>query len=237
MRLFSLVVLSFVLACSNSEAPQPMIPQLQIAAGNNQTAAVGKELPSSVGALLSDKTTGTPLPGRVVNWLVVSGGGAVFAGATETGTNGVASQRWTLGGQIGEQRLVARWVDPETGQPFTIDTAKATAVADVAMEFHAVFGGPSNLAVNDVGIIEYWFEDDYGNTTTLCLDAGSPDRITWVSDDPSSLEVQAGVLTRPNGRHAVTVKALKPKMGIAVMGTPDPKCSAAIPAGVIFNVS
>lgn len=231
-----LVLLSFVvLACSDSQAPQ-MIPQLSIRAGNNQITTVGKELPQAVEALLSDKTSGAPLPGRVVNWVVISGGGSVFAGVTETGVDGIAKQRWTLGGMVGEQRVVVRWVEPATGEPVTIDTAKAQAIAGVAAELHAQHSGPSSLAVGGEGLIEYWFEDDWGNETTVCKDGGSIHRIAWTSEDSNALEV-TGTRILPNGRPAVVVTAKAARAtGIAVTGIPDPACSSALSAGAVFTV-
>lgn len=233
-----LMVLSFVvLACSDSQAP-PMAPQLLITAGNNQSGPVGQELPQSVSARLSDKTSGAPLAGRVVNWVVLSGNGSIFAGATQTGGDGIAKQRWTLGGSVGEQRLVVRWIDPDTGEPVTIDTAKAQATPGPAVEFFAWTTGPTTLTIGEERAVEYWFEDSWNNPTTVCADGGSIDRIAWISEDATRLEILPGVSILPNGHAAVTVKAKSASTGsIAITGTPDRACSNAASAGVAFSFS
>jgi hypothetical protein len=104
------------------------VPQLVIVAGDRQTDTVGRTLAAQIQARLTDALNGAPLPGRIVNWIVVEGGGSVFAPVGQTGSDGVARQTWTLGMTVGKQKLVARWIDPETGATVTLDSALATAL-------------------------------------------------------------------------------------------------------------
>jgi len=127
MNRYAITLLVLLAACGESTQPT-IVPQLSIVAGNAQTDTIGKTLPTQIAAMLRDRQSGAPLPGRIVNWVVIDGGGAVFAPVVQTGGDGIARQTWTLGMTPGGQTLVARWLNPDTGEPVTIDTARATAV-------------------------------------------------------------------------------------------------------------
>jgi len=69
------------------------------------------------------------LAGQIVNFVVASGGGSVFAGASVTNVDGVAQERWTLGLSTAEpQRVEVRAVDPSTGEPKVFGVFQATAL-------------------------------------------------------------------------------------------------------------
>lgn len=203
---YVLVVLVLV-GCGTDASAPAIVPELSIIAGDAQTDTVGKTLPQRITAALRDRQSGAPLAGRVVNWVVVEGGGGVFAGVVQTGADGLARQQWTLGTAPGNQKLVARWIDPDTGEPVTVDTARAMAVSGVAASFLVNFSGSNVLAVGDTGIIAYWYEDQFGNGTTACTDRGSPDRVVWSSADTAALEPLGTTLTLSNGKRATQVVA------------------------------
>ena len=78
---------------------------------------------------------------QVLNFVVTSGGGSVFANVVLTGTPssgpaaklpGVGSDKWTLGPTAGPQTVEARLVDPKTGATLTQATFHATALAGTA---------------------------------------------------------------------------------------------------------
>jgi hypothetical protein len=123
-----LIAVALLAACGENASQPTIVPQLSIIAGNAQIDTIGKVLPTQIAAALRDKESGAPLAGRIVNWVVVDGGGSVFAPVVQTGADGIARQTWTLGMTPGGQTLVARWLNPDTGEPVTIDTARATAV-------------------------------------------------------------------------------------------------------------
>jgi len=139
----------YALTACGSEAtqPPPIVPELSIVAGNLQIDTIGKTLPTQVAAMLRDKQTGAPLAGRIVNWVVINGGGSVFASVVQTGLDGMARQTWTLGMTPGGQTLVARWLNPDTGEPVTIDTAKATALPRATMLVNNS-AGPMQIVVH-----------------------------------------------------------------------------------------
>lgn len=201
-----ILLATLVLGCADASAPPALIvPQLAIVAGDVQTDTVTRTLPVQLGAKLTDQASGAPLGNRVVSWLVVEGGGAVFAPVSQTGSDGVARQSWTLGPVAGRQRLVARYIDPETGEPVTLDTAQATGTPDVA----AVVRGYSSQATNALPVGDsVWIWLAYfdahapcptclGNADPPCADGGSRDRadlVQWSTTDTTEAVTRGGQL-------------------------------------------
>jgi hypothetical protein len=68
---------------------------------------------------------GHPVKGQLVNFVVVEGGGTVFAGSAITDNKGVAQDYWTLG-CCESQALEVRAVDPTTGKKYTYARFTAT---------------------------------------------------------------------------------------------------------------
>jgi hypothetical protein len=91
-------------------------------AGDNQTAAVGASLPVDPTILIMD-TQGQPLPGVVILWSVLAGGGGVSHAPDTTDANGVASVQWTMGTGIGTHTLLVSG----NNVPGAVFTATATA--------------------------------------------------------------------------------------------------------------
>ena len=101
---------------------------LDILSGNAQTAPVLTELPQPVVVKVTDDK-GHAVRGQIVNFVVTAGGGHVFAGTAITNGDGIAQERWTLGGVAGLQTLEARAVNTSTGQPLVFGTFTATGTA------------------------------------------------------------------------------------------------------------
>src|SRR5206468_2553006 len=162
MRLSSLARLAGLLVLASCVAPvdtdQAVGPlSLSVISGNNQSAPPGTELTDPLVARVDD-SRGHAVKGQIVNFVVVSGGGSVFAGASITGADGIVQERWTLGFS-GPQQVEARAIDNATGAKltFAIFTATLTDVAppvvtDVATSpADPVSGSPFDLTavVND----------------------------------------------------------------------------------------
>src|SRR5689334_4382965 len=97
---------------------------LSVVSGNNQTVPPGTELPNPLVARVED-SRGRAVGGQIVNFVVVSGGGSVFAGAAISGRDGIVQERWTVGSS-GPQQVEARAVDNATGEKLTFATFTAT---------------------------------------------------------------------------------------------------------------
>src|SRR5258705_8858224 len=155
-RLAGLLVLASCIAPVDTDQAVGSLT-LSLVSGNNQTAPPGTELPNPLVARVEDSRA-HPVKGQIVNFVVVSGGGSVFAGAAISGGDGIVQERWTVG-LSGPQQVEARAVDGQTGEKitFAIFTATLTDVqAPVVSEVAAsptdpVSGSPFDLTavVND----------------------------------------------------------------------------------------
>lgn len=176
MNRFWLMAVALLAGCSASDGgtSAPTRPSLAIVSGANQTDTVGKTLPVQIGAKLTDANSGAPLSGRILNWSVVTGGGALFVAVTQTGSDGIGRNSWTLGLSVGQQTVVARYIDPDTGTPITTDTARATALYAAAALIWANNEAPSPhpagiawssppISRGQTFTLYYGFIDQYGN--------------------------------------------------------------------------
>jgi hypothetical protein len=123
-------LLAAVLACADETGPAPPgIPaSMEIVGGDAQSGEVGTELPAPLVVRVRD-SAGTVVPNQIVNFRVTAGGGSVFAGVSLTNSAGLAQDRWTIGTSTADsQRVEARAVDNNTGQPLTFAVFAATAL-------------------------------------------------------------------------------------------------------------
>lgn len=162
----SLLMLTAV-ACGGSSEPSVITPQLQIVAGDAQVDTVGQTLPVQLGAQLMNAATGDPIPGRILQWTVVGNSGALFVSVSQTGNDGIARNSWTLGTTPGEQKVTARYIDPDTGLPVTLDTAFATATAGKPTAMWTETNGGNANDKQTIGLT-YGFWDQYSNPTDAC---------------------------------------------------------------------
>jgi adhesin/invasin len=101
--------------------------QVAVNDGNNQTAQVGTQLPTSPSVKVTDQFT-NPVSGVSVTFATAAGNGTVNGGSELTGVDGVARVgSWTLGVSAGTQTMTAT-SSGLTGSPVSF-TATATAGA------------------------------------------------------------------------------------------------------------
>ena len=136
------LALALLLACNGDGITVPQLkPLLSIVpgGGENQSGVVGTTLPLP----LVVQVTGVSgsANGQILNFVVTSGGGSVFANVVQTGTpssgpysklSGIGQDRWTLGPTAGPQTVEARLVDPKTGETLTQAVFHATATVGAA---------------------------------------------------------------------------------------------------------
>lgn len=129
-----------------SVSPTPLL-SIVPGGGDNQTGAAGTTLPLPLVVKLVGVSGA--VNNRVLNFVVTSGAGTVFATAVETGMPttgpaagqaGIGQDTWTLGPAVGPQTVEARLVDPKTGQTLTQATFRATALAGSAAILKTVAG-------------------------------------------------------------------------------------------------
>ena len=133
----SVVLGSFVVVagCDPATSPAalsaPQSVQLELISGGDQTGPVGLELPAPVQVRITDRNLGLPVPGFVVNWVVTSGAGTTFVGATQTNARGFTQNVWTLGATPGRQTLEVRAISPADGSKLVFATIAATGTIPV----------------------------------------------------------------------------------------------------------
>ena len=216
-------------ACGESPAEpgdggNPLAPtRLDIIAGNGQTDTVGQTLVSPVtvrvlsgtGASLSGSgAADEPVVGQVVTFVVVGGGGSVFAGTATTDSLGQVAEIWTFGRTAGVQQLEARAVRSD-GTPIVFATATGTAVpespavVDVSPDTaRAWLGAGLALAPLVRGVV-----DRYGNPI-----AGAP--VRFVVSAPWSL-VRDSAWATAEGYGTATVTVAPATATVALVALRD----------------
>jgi hypothetical protein len=128
----------FVLvACSREHATAPITTGtgqppaatgvvLSIVAGNNQSAPVNTQLRQALRVRATD-SAGNALANLVLNFVVTSGGGSVYASAIGTTSDGDADEVWTLGPRLGPQTIEVRTLASD-GQPHVLGSVSATGL-------------------------------------------------------------------------------------------------------------
>jgi hypothetical protein len=96
--------------------------------GNDQQARAGTELPQPVTVQVLD-AAGNGVHNQIVNFVVIEGGGHVYAGAALTDDQGFARDWWTLGEQAGANAMEARAVDSGSGEALVFGVFHATGIA------------------------------------------------------------------------------------------------------------
>ncbi|MBB4635279.1 hypothetical protein [Longimicrobium terrae] len=139
--------------------------RVDVVSGDLQQDTVGQMLQQAlVVRVVDDK--GRPVEGQTVNFRVVSGGGSVFAGVSTTDRQGEARERWTLGTAAADsQRVEARAVGTQSGDPLVFGVFRAVAVADAFASLTAVgataYSGTAQDPVTDSLTVRA--QDRYGN--------------------------------------------------------------------------
>jgi hypothetical protein len=122
-RLLCLVVPLWLGGCGEPTANGPI--SLSVVSGGGQEGLPGEELAEPIVVRVTDGDG--PVEGVLINFVVVQGGGQVFAGAALTNSQGEARERWTLGAE-GENVVEARGVDQATGEAIVYARITAHAV-------------------------------------------------------------------------------------------------------------
>jgi hypothetical protein len=126
------VAITFVAAACSDAPSDPdtndRVPaQLQISAGDGQTADAGQDVPVAPAVLVTN-AAGDPLAGVNVSFAVVEGGGNVEMAGSPTDADGVATAgSWILGSSPGENALEAT-VEGLSAVRFTATSASPYAI-------------------------------------------------------------------------------------------------------------
>lgn len=128
-------------ACSSDSSTAPPEPaSLNIVIGSDsQVAPVGDTVGTIKVTVLS--STGLPVPGATVNWLVTAGGGSVSAPTSVADAFGIATVTWTLGKVAGADSLSATVTGAASGVVIA-----ATAVPGPVASLTKISGDAQTIA-------------------------------------------------------------------------------------------
>ncbi len=201
-------------ACDDGPATPRVGPAavLDIIGGDLQSGVVGTQLANPLVVRVTD-ADGQPVPGQVINFRVVSGGGSVFAGAAQTNGNGTAQELWTLGTVAGDtQHVEVRAVDATTGTPLVFATfrAVATAAAPSKLERASADGLQAEVATSVSPAPRVRVTDQYDNpvsgvtiTFTPTSGGGSVTGATQTTDASGAATVGAWTLGSATGTNTM----------------------------------
>ncbi len=139
-------------ACSSSDSgtnpppdggPDTTPSAISVGSGNNQTAEAGSELPEQLAALVTN-SAGSVLSGVTVAWSVGAGAGSLGAATSSTNAQGLATNTYTLGSEVGANQVRAAVQGTNLSTTFS---ATATAPPDTVAATIAITGGNGQSAI------------------------------------------------------------------------------------------
>jgi len=153
-----LAVLVGVAGCGDGSRLQPIVATRMVSLeGDAQTGTAGSSLPQPLRVLVTDAED-NPVPGIVVNWSVIDGGGSITPTST-TDASGNALATFSLGPAVAEQHAQAQ-VSGSSLAP-VVFTATATAPGGNGL---VVLGGGNN--VEERFSSDLWVHGNYAYTGT-----------------------------------------------------------------------
>lgn len=179
-------------ACGDSERLQPPPVGVRVfsAGGDGQTATAGSPLPSPLRVLVTD-IADNPVPEVTVNWTVVEGSGSVTP-SSSTNSFGIASAEFTLGPEVGQQRVEAN-AESATDPP-VVFTATATGTpSDIELR---VLSGGNN--VTERYSSDLWVHGNYAYTGTWGFRDEEGNQLKVWSLGPGGAPTLVGSVTVPH---------------------------------------
>ena len=196
---------------------------LLIVSGDGQSATVGTELPQPV-VVKVVTSRGFPVPGKLLNFRVIEGGGSVFAGSGITNFEGIAQDYWTLGARPGLNVLEVRAIDPVTGAKQVFGHFEATGTP---IPVASVVVSPASASVVERGTRQL--------TATLYDAAGNEltdgREVSWTSSNEAIATVSStGLVTGVVAGGPVTITATREgrSASASITVTPAPVATVTV---------
>lgn len=139
-------------AKANRQITVSQVPKtIEKIAGGEQAAVAGADLPDPVTVRVEDKL-GSPVVDVEVKWSA-DRGGVARPSSVNTDSSGIAATRWTLGKELGEQRLSAR-VSPSVTTNFLARGLLILATIDT--------GAGHTCGLSTLGFVYCWGRNAHG---------------------------------------------------------------------------
>jgi len=177
--------------------------RLQIAGGNDQKGAAGKQLATPLQVKVVDRR-GQPVAGVPIGFSVTSGGGRIEPASGSTGSNGVLSVRWTLGSS-----------GSQTARATVTSSQHARVMRTSSVDFKATIES-SQVSQGKVAITVPQGEIKIGDSVTLQAVARNAQgavirnaKIEWASSNPSiaTVDSMGRLIARAAGTVLITAAA------------------------------
>lgn len=223
------VLLLVLVGCGGDGPTNPSNPDLLIAisSGDNQTGTVGVALPSPVQVLVTDLLN-RPASGKVVNFVVLTGGGTA-TNTTTTDANGIATGTWQLGTVApSDQTLEARVLTPAgVRKTVTLNASAVAAAPDtIAIVSGATLSAAAGTPVRVLPSVR--LADRFGNlvsghtvTFAVTLGGGSLQGAATTTDSLGVATLGGWTLGPAQGPNSITATAqgLTPNVVFQATGT------------------
>jgi hypothetical protein len=215
MQRFIILGAAGLLACSEQTPTElrvidPTTLRMDVVSGNDQRGPAGTELPAPLVVRVRN-STGGPLAGRMVTFVVLTGGGSVYGGSSISDAQGYARDWWTLGNTGGTNTLEVRAVDSSTGEKRSYALFTAVGEGAGAAPVATVTVSPSTAALTVGGTVTLsaTLRDSGGNVLTGRT-------VTWSSSNTTAATVSAsGVVTGRAAGSAVITASSEGRSGTA----------------------
>ena len=204
--LFAILVLALVAACRDTTAP-PKPASIKLVAGDGQTAAAGKALPTPPTFVVYDDR-GQAITGAAVT-VSVTGGNGILSGAPNK-TNGAATSvgTWSLGPRTGPNQLTIS----VPGLPPLVVTA--TAIAGAAAKIIPSTTTPVSGRVTEpiAASLSAQVTDAFGNgiastPVNVTVTGGTTEQPTLTTDADGNVTIERWILGTVAGQSVLTLTA------------------------------
>lgn len=211
--------------------------QLALVTGDAQVDSVGATLPTPLTVVVRDALN-NPVPGVLVSWSVLAGGGSVSPSSTPTNASGIATTNWTLGTvrTPTDSTQIAR--ASGVGTPVTF-VALARAGAVNATQTAVVISPTSITASRSTpATVTVTARDGFGNPV-----AGVPVTLSATSTgntitQPVAVTNASGVATGSIGATVTGVRTIRATVnGVLANSAPTLTVAAAPAAALLFVTS
>lgn len=180
----------FLLACGGAGGIDPSPPgtiTLSFASpsGDGQSGAPGAPLPAPFRVAITQNSV--PVPGRTINWSLVTGSGSLSPTSSTTDASGIAETRLTLGSTAGG-RLVQATAAGVDGSPRIFSASAVIPGQFVTVQVVNNLFEPNLVTITRGGTVLFQWPSGSRDHNLIPIAPGTIPNAPVVRDGPSSVE-------------------------------------------------